>query len=138
MQKSASAELNEWSKNVVNVKNCQFLKGNFKFLSVIWVKWKQSVCSIIRPCSITFYSLFIPFFVLEMFKFNYGKFFVRHSASISKFEWFEQLCIFMATHGENTEIGFVLMFKVNIEHNGSQGAVLFYICVCNFYCLWYY
>ena len=42
--------------------------------------------------SSTFYSLFLPFFVLEIFKFKYDKVFVRHSASISKFEWFEQLC----------------------------------------------
>ena len=29
-------------------------------------------------------------FVLEIFKFKYDKVFVRYSASISKFEWFEQ------------------------------------------------
>ena len=40
------------------------------------------------------YRLFISFFVLEIFKFKYGKFFVRPSASISKFKWFEQLCPF--------------------------------------------
>ena len=38
----------------------------------------------------TFYSLFLPFFVLEIFKFKYDKVFVRNSASISKFKWFEQ------------------------------------------------
>ena len=38
----------------------------------------------------TFDSLFLPFFVLVIFKFKYGKFFVRHSATISKFKWFEQ------------------------------------------------
>ena len=37
--------------------------------------------------SSTFYSLFLPFFVLEIFKFKYNKVFIRHSASISKFEW---------------------------------------------------
>ena len=42
--------------------------------------------------SSTFYNLFLPFFVLEIFKFKYGKVFVRHSTSISKFEWFEQPC----------------------------------------------
>ena len=63
------------------------------FFSVIWVKWKHSVCSITLPYSSTFYSLFLPFFVLEIFKFKYNKFFVRHSVSISKFEWFEQPCI---------------------------------------------
>ena len=34
--------------------------------------------------STTFYSLLLPFFALEIFKFKYGKVFVRHSASISK------------------------------------------------------
>ena len=81
------------NKNVVNVENRYFLKGNCKFFSVIWVKWKQSVCSITLPYSSTFYSLFLPFFVLEIFKFKYDKFFVRHSASISKFEWSEQPCV---------------------------------------------
>ena len=92
IQKSASTELHEWSKNMVNVKNHQFLKGNYKFLSVIWVKWKQSVCSIILPCSSIFYSLFIPFFILEILEFKYGKFFIRQFASISKYEWFKQPC----------------------------------------------
>ena len=50
------------------------------------------VCSITLLYSSTFYSLFLPFFVLEIFKFKYGKVFVKHSASISKFEWFEQPC----------------------------------------------
>ena len=40
--------------------------------------------------SSSFYGLFLPFFVLEKFKFKYDKFFVRHTVSISKFEWFEQ------------------------------------------------
>ena len=40
--------------------------------------------------SSTFYSLFLRFFVLEIFKFKYDKFFARHSASNSKFECFEQ------------------------------------------------
>ena len=34
-QKSASMELHEWSENVVNVENRQFLKENCEFLSVI-------------------------------------------------------------------------------------------------------
>ena len=68
----------------------QLWKLNWWFLLVIWVKWKQSVCSVILPYSCVFYNLFTPFFVLEIFKFQYDKFFVRHSASISKFEWFEQ------------------------------------------------
>ena len=32
IQKSAFTELHEWSKNVVNVENCQYLKENCKFL----------------------------------------------------------------------------------------------------------
>ena len=35
LHKSASTELHEWSKNVVNVENRQFLKENCEFLSVI-------------------------------------------------------------------------------------------------------
>ena len=86
-----SRELHEWSENVVNVENWQFLTRNCKFLLVnIKAKWKQSVCFITLPCSSTFYSLSLSFFVLEIFKFKYGKFFIRNSPSISKFEWFEQ------------------------------------------------
>ena len=51
---------------------------------VIWVKSKQSVCSAILLYSGTFYSLFLPFFVLEIFKFKHDKVFARHYASISK------------------------------------------------------
>ena len=50
------------------------MKGNCKFLSVIWVKWKILACFITLPCSSNFYCLFIPFFVQEIFKFKYGKF----------------------------------------------------------------
>ena len=50
----------------------------------------QYICSITLLYYSTFCSLFLPFFVLEIFKFKYNKVFVRHSASISKFEWFEQ------------------------------------------------
>ena len=92
IQKSATTGLHEWSENVVNVKNRQVLKGHCEFLSVIWVKWKGSVGSITRHGSSAFYSLFLTFFVLEIFKFKYDKFFVRNSASISKFEWFEWPC----------------------------------------------
>ena len=88
-----STELHKWSENMINVENCQFLKVNCKFFFSyhIWVKWKQPECFITPPYSSTFYSLFLPFFVLEIFKFMYDKFFGRHSASISKFKWFEQL-----------------------------------------------
>ena len=85
-----STELHEWSENVVNVENCNFLKVNCGFLLVIWVKWKQSVRSITLLYSSTFYSLFLPFFVLEIYKFKHDKFFVRNSAAISEFDWFEQ------------------------------------------------
>ena len=88
--KTSIHKLHEWSENMVNVEKRNFLKVNCKFLSVIWVKWKQSVCSIILLYSSTFYSLFLPFFVLEIFKLKYDKFFVRRSASISKLEWTEQ------------------------------------------------
>ena len=71
---------------MVNVENRQCLKGNCEHFSVICVKLKQLVRSITLLYSSTFYSLFLPFFVLEIFKFKYDKFFVRHSASISKFE----------------------------------------------------
>ena len=67
------------------------LKVNCRFLLVIRVKWKQSVCSITLLYSSTFYSLFLPFFVLEIFKFKYDTFFIRNSAGISKFDQFEQL-----------------------------------------------
>ena len=36
--------------------------------------------------------LFTACFYRFLFKFKYDKFFVRHSASISRFEWFELLC----------------------------------------------
>ena len=51
------------------------------FFSVIWMKWKQSVCSITLPYSSTFYSLFLPFFFffffVVIFKFKYDKFFCQ-------------------------------------------------------------
>ena len=77
---------------MVNVENHLFLKEDCKFLPVIWVKWKQSVCSITLLYSSTFYSLFLWFFFPKIFEFKYDKVFVRYSAFISKFEWFEKLC----------------------------------------------
>ena len=53
---------------MVNVENCNFLKVNCRFLLVIWVK--QSVCSVIILYYSTFYSLFLSFFVLEIFNFK--------------------------------------------------------------------
>ena len=75
--------LREWSENVVSVENHHFLKKNCEFLSVIRVKWKKSVCFTTLLYSSTFYSLFLAFFVLKIFKFKYDKVFLRHSASIS-------------------------------------------------------
>ena len=63
------------------------LRVFFSYLSEMKI-----VSSTTLPYSSTFYSLFLPFFVLEIFKFKYDKFFIRHSASISKFKWFEQPC----------------------------------------------
>ena len=69
----------------------KLFKGKLRVFRAIWVKWKQSVCSTILFYSSTFYSLFLSFFILEIFKFKYDKFFVRHSTSISKFKWSEQV-----------------------------------------------
>ena len=82
--------IHTWSENMINIENRKFLKGNCEFFWDIWVKWKESVCSITFFYSGTFYSFFLSFFVLEIFKLKHDKFFVKHSASISKFEWFEQ------------------------------------------------
>ena len=98
-----------------NTKIC--INGASRFLLVIWVKRKQSVCSIILLYSSTFYSLFLPFFILEIFKFKYDRFFVRHSASISKFKWFEQLC---------WRGGF--KFKFNYFPNHWSMQIVFYLC----------
>ena len=70
---------------MLNVENCNFSKVNCGLLLVIWVKWKQLECSITLLYSSTFYSLFLPLFVLKIFK-------VWHifQISISKFDWFEQ------------------------------------------------
>ena len=46
----------------------------------------KTVCSITLLYSSTFYSFFLPFFVLEIFKFKYDTFFIRNSAAISKFD----------------------------------------------------
>ena len=51
------------------------------------MKWKQSVHSTTLLYSHTFYSLLLPFFVLEAIKFSsMTSFFIRHSASMSKFK----------------------------------------------------
>ena len=94
---------------MVNDEICNFLKVNYRFLLVIWVKWKQSVCSITLLYSSTFYSWFLTFFVLEIFKFKYDTFFVRNSAATSKFNWSEQpwchsVMVFEVHHHSNVPL----------------------------------
>ena len=96
-------ELHEWNKNMVNVENCNFLKVNCAFLLVIWMKWKQSLYSITLLYSSTFYSLSLPFFNLEIFKLKYDTFFVRNSAAISIFNWFERLWVSVNKNWKITE-----------------------------------
>ena len=73
-KKISSTELHKWSESMVNVENCNFLKVSCNFQSLVWVKWKQSVCSISFLYSTTFYIFFLPFVVLKIFKFKYGNF----------------------------------------------------------------
>ena len=80
------------------------MKVNWWFLLVIWVKWKQVVCSMTLLYSSTFYCLFLPFFVLEIFKFKCDTLFVRNSAAISKFDWFEQLCYIYQDSGAMVQL----------------------------------
>ena len=72
---------------MVNVENRQFLKENCEFLSVSYLSKMRIVSVFIHSITLfyysTFYSLFLPYFVLEIFKFKYDKVFVEHSASIS-------------------------------------------------------
>ena len=67
-----------------------------------------------NPSLFTFYSLFLSFFVLEIFKFKYDKVFIRHSASISKFEWFEQPWIVMVYHVSNRILKKTLEFTSEV------------------------
>ena len=92
------------AKNIVNVENCQYLKGNYKFLSVIWVEWKQSVCSITLLYSSTLCSLFLPFFVLEIFRFKYDPRYgntglVSSGASLTS--WGESASLALVGHPSN-------------------------------------
>ena len=89
------------AKSVVNVERHQFLRkiANFYQLS----EWNENI------------ACFYYFFILEIFKFKYDKLFVRHSASISKFEWFEQpwsldpenhiLCLTLLTSSRKLKVG---------------------------------
>ena len=67
----------------------QIFEGKL-WVFISYLSEMKIICSMTLLYSSTFCSFFVPFFVLEIFKFKYGKVFIRHSASISKFEWFEQ------------------------------------------------
>ena len=56
-----------WSINKVYLKYTSYIDFPVR-------EWKRSVCSITLPYSI--YSLFLPFFVLEIFKFKDTRFFL--------------------------------------------------------------
>ena len=62
------------------------------FKGQLWVfsRYLSHMKTVSMFYSSTFYSLFLPFFVQEISKFKYDKAFCQTSASISKFEWFEQ------------------------------------------------
>ena len=96
-KKSACMKLRKWSENVVNVENHQFLKGNCNLLLTLYY-------------SSTFYSLFLAFFVLKIFKFKYGKFFIRHSASISNFK----AHTWISCSDNETYLGFIDEYLLNM------------------------
>ena len=91
-------KLRKWSENVVNVENHQFLKGNCNLLLTLYY-------------SCTFYSLFLAFFVLKIFKFKYGKFFIRHSASISNFKAHTWIS---CSDNETSYLGFIDEYLLNV------------------------
>ena len=66
--------------------------------------WDWNVLGAERPLS---------FFILEIFKFKYDKVFVRHSASISKFEWFEQPCQNRKIHNSVKTYAIVVKYKLS-------------------------
>ena len=71
-------------------------EGKFLRVFISYMSGMKIVCSITLHYSSTFYSLFRPFFFWRYLNSSIKRFrqtFVRHSASISKFEWFEQLWI---------------------------------------------
>ena len=92
IQKSASMEPHKWSENVVNCLKLSIFEGKLQVFMSYLSEMKTVSMFYNSWCSSTFYSLFLPFFVLLIFKFKYDKFFIRYSASISKFEWFQQHC----------------------------------------------
>ena len=51
---------------------------------------EMKIWSVTPLYSSPYYSFFLPFFVLEIFKIKDDKVFIRHSASISKLECFDQ------------------------------------------------
>ena len=74
-------------KRVVNVENLQIFEGKLRvFCSYLSEMKTVSMFYNSFLFYSTFYSLFLLFVVLEIFKFKYDKFFTSYSASISKFK----------------------------------------------------
>ena len=92
---------------MVNVENCQFLKGNCKFFSVIWMKWKQSVCSISLPCLIL--VLFTAFF--------YHFLFWRYLNS-SSYIWWQIFCQTFCFHFQIWMIWTAMQYAPERSHYG--------------------
>ena len=68
----------------------QLFEGRLQVFISYQVKWKQSVCSINFLYSSTLYSLFLLFFVLEIFKFKYiWQVICQTFSFLSKFKWFK-------------------------------------------------
>ena len=87
IQKSASTELQKWSENVVNVENCIFFFEGKLQLFISYLSEMKTVSMFYNSSLFQyFYSFFLLFFVLEIFKFKYDMFFVRNSAAISKLD----------------------------------------------------
>ena len=78
IQNSASTELHEWSKNMVNIESCQlkFLKENCVFLSYLS---KMKIVSMFYNSSLfqQVLQLGCTIFVLEKFNFKYDKVFCQ-------------------------------------------------------------
>ena len=81
-------QLHKWSKNVVNVKNCQYLKGNCQFFSVMsemkTVFFYNSSLVLFTACF--YHFLFWRYLNSSMTSFSSDILL----PSISKFKWFEQ------------------------------------------------
>ena len=81
-------QLHKWSKNVINVKNCQYLKGNCQFFSVMsemkTVFFYNSSLVLFTACF--YHFLFWRYLNSSMTSFSSDILL----PSISKFKWFEQ------------------------------------------------